>query len=209
MALIGPIVNNDALFFVMVVALALFLIAAQRIRAAEVASENNELSAPERRKSLAEQRRARFWKMAGVAAGVLAIISISADFIYSRAAQVLSPAEPVSIADGDVRVSVSRLADHQLHRFVANVNGAPVRFIAVLDSTDTVRAGLDACLICGHQGYYQDGANVICRHCAAAIYVPTIGMAGGCNPIHVDYRVEGETLIITEAALTEGAKYFQ
>jgi FTR1 family protein len=209
MALIGPIVNNDALFFVMVVALALFLIAAQRIRAAEVASENNELSAPERRKSLAEQRRARFWKMAGVAAGVLAIISISADFIYSRAAQVLSPAEPVSIADGDVRVSVSRLADHELHRFVANVNGAPVRFIAVLDSTDTVRAGLDACLICGHQGYYQDGANVICRHCAAAIYVPTIGMAGGCNPIHVDYRVEGETLIITEAALTEGAKYFQ
>jgi len=209
MALIGPIVNNDALFFVMVVALALFLMAAQRIRAAESASESSELSAPERRKSLAERRRARFWKMAGVAAGVLAIVSISADFIYSRAAQVLSPAEPVSIADGEVRVSVSRLADHQLHRFVANVNGAPVRFIAVLDSTDTVRASLDACLICGHQGYYQDGANVICRHCAAAIYVPTIGMAGGCNPIRVDYRVEGETLIITEAALTEGAKYFQ
>lgn len=84
-----------------------------------------------------------------------------------------------------------------------------MRFIALLDGTDSVRAGLDACLICGNQGYYQDGANVICRHCAAAIHAPTIGLAGGCNPIHIDYRVEGETLIITEEALATGAQYFQ
>ena len=44
---------------------------------------------------------------------------------------------------------------------------------------------LDACRICGAEGYRQDGQNVICRHCGSAIYVPTVGEAGGCNPIGV------------------------
>ena len=209
MALIGPIVNNDAFFFVMVVALSLFLIAAQRIRVAGTAVDAGPLSAPERRKLLAEQQRERFWKMAGLTVGALAIISISAEFVYSRSAQSLSPAEPVPLESGEARIPVARLSDHNLHRFSVGAGGAGGRFIAILDGSDTVRAGLDACLICGTQGYYQNGPNVICRHCAAAIYVPTIGMAGGCNPIHIDYRVEGETLIISEAALNEAAKHFQ
>ena len=71
-----------------------------------------------------------------------------------------------------------------------------------------VRAALDACRICGHQGYYQDGKNVICRNCGAAIYVPTIGLAGGCNPIHIDYRVEGDSLRIPATALADAAKVF-
>jgi high-affinity iron transporter len=209
MALIGPIVNNDAFFFVMVVALSVFLISAQRLQDGKPAADPSALTAPERRKLLAQQRRERFWKMAGLVVGLLTILSISADFVYSRSAQSLSPAQPVSLEAGEVRISVSQLADRKLHRFVAEAGGASVRFIAILDGSDTVRAGLDACLICGTQGYYQDGPNVICRHCAAAIYVPTIGMAGGCNPIHIDYRVEGETLIISEAALADAAKYFQ
>ncbi len=209
MAVMGPIVNNDAFFFVMVVALGLVLIVAQKIRATAAPAGSLQLSAPERRKLRAEQRRERFWTMAALTVGVAVIIAISADVVYSRSTRTLSPAVPISLADGEVRIPVSELSDRKLHRFVAQAGGASVRFIAILDATDTVRAGLDACLICGTQGYYQDGPNVICRHCAAAIYVPTIGMAGGCNPIHIDYRVEGETLIITESALAEGAKYFQ
>ena len=209
MALIGPIVNNDAFFFVLVVVLSLFLIAAQRLGSATTVTGTGLISSPERRKCLAERRRERFWKTAGLAVGVLAIITISAEFVYSRSAQTLSPAEIVEVQAGEFHVPVARLADHKLHRFTAQAGGKSVRFIALLDGTDSVRAGLDACLICGNQGYYQDGANVICRHCAAAIHAPTIGLVGGCNPIHIDYRVEGETLIITEEALATGAQYFQ
>jgi len=209
MALIGPVVNNDAFFFVVVVALAMFLVVAQRIQSSTAATEATQIAAPERRKLLSEQRRERFWKIAATAVATLVIVAISSEFIYSKASQSITPAESVTIADAEVRVPVSQLADHRLHRFVVNVGGASVRFIAMLDASDTVRAGLDACLICGSQGYYQDGANVICRHCSAAIYIPTIGMAGGCNPVHIDYRLEGETLIISESALQESAKYFQ
>lgn len=207
MALIGPIVNNEAFFFVVVVALALFMVAAQRIQAGATPVAE-QLPAPERRKALAELRRERFWKTAAMTVGVLIIISIGTEFIYSRTAQAVTPPEEISIKDGEVRVPVSRLADHKLHHFAVRAGGANVRIIAILDNTDTVRAGLDACLICGNQGYYQDGANVICRNCAAAVYVLTIGVAGGCNPIHIDYHVEGETLVIAEAALVGAAKYF-
>ena len=55
MALIGPIVNNDAFFFVVIVALALFLIIAQRISSAGPGSPEVSASpAPERRKLLAD-----------------------------------------------------------------------------------------------------------------------------------------------------------
>jgi uncharacterized membrane protein len=118
------------------------------------------------------------------------------------------PPERVSIQNGEAQLSTGLSADHDLHRFVIDVGGTEVRIIAILDSSDTVRAGLDACMICGHQGYYQDGKNVICRNCGAVIYVPTIGLAGGCNPIHIDYRIEGDSLLIAATSLAEAAKYY-
>jgi len=209
MALIGPIVNNDAFFFVVIVALALFLIIAQRIQAVRTtAGENSRLSPPERRKLLADQRRDRFWKLTATAASLLVIVLISAQFIYSRTAHAMSPPERVSVENGEAQIPTRLLADHDLHRVVIDVGGTEVRVIAILDSSGTVRAGLDACMICGHQGYYQDGKNVICRNCGAVIYVPTIGLAGGCNPIHLDYRIEGDSLRIAATALADATQFF-
>src|SRR5208337_5392839 len=175
MALIGPIVNNDAFFFVVIVALALFLITVQQVQARKPTSgEMAQLAPPERRKLLADQQRDRFWKLAASAASLLVIVLISAQFIYSRTAHAMSPPERVSIENGEAQIPTSLLTDHDLHRMVIDVAGTEVRVIAILDSSGTVRAGLDACMICGHQGYYQDGKNVICRNCGAVIYVPTI-----------------------------------
>ncbi len=209
MAMIGPIVNNDAFFFVVIVALALFLIVVQRLKAGDAKwGEAAQLSAPERRKILADQQRDRFWKIAATAASLLVIVLISAQFIYSRTAQTMISPEPLNIQNGGVTISTSGLADHELHRYVVNVGGVDVRIIAILDSSGTVRAGLDACTICGHQGYHQDGKSVICRNCGAVIYVPTIGLAGGCNPIHIDYLIEGDKLQIAATTLTDAARYF-
>jgi uncharacterized membrane protein len=209
MALIGPIVNNDAFFFVVIVALALFLIVVQRIQAGNATTADAaRLSPPERRKLLADRHRDRFWKLTATAASLLVIVLISAQFIYSRTAQAMTPPERVRIENGEAQIATGLLADHDLHRYAIDVGGREVRVIAVLDSSGTVRAGLDACVICGHQGYYQDGKNVICRNCGAVIYVPTIGLAGGCNPIHIDYLIEGDKLHIAATALDAAAKYF-
>ena len=209
MALIGPIVNNEAFFFVVIVALALFLIIMQRLQAGKpTAGEVGRLSPPERRKLMADQQRDRFWKLAATAASLLVIVLISTQFIYSRTAHAMSPPERVSIENGEAQIATSVLTDHDLHHFVIDVGGTEIRIIAILDSSGTVRTGLDACMICGHQGYYQDGKNVICRNCGAVIYVPTIGQAGGCNPLHIDYMIEGDKLHVAATALADAAKYF-
>ncbi len=209
MRLVGPLVNNEVFFFLVVVALALFLVVAQRIQESGIEqAELEKLPAPQRRKARAEQQRDRFWKIAASAAGVLVLVLVGTEFIYSRPAQAMSPPERLSMVDGELRVPISSLLDKKLHRYEVSSGGADVRLIAILDASETVRAALDACQICGTQGYYQDGKNVVCRNCGAAIYVPTIGLAGGCNPLHIDYRVEGDTLTIAGSALRAGAGVF-
>ena len=209
MALIGPIVNNEAFFFVVIVALCLFLVAAERIRAGADSADPTTLPAPERRKALAARRHDRFWKTAISVVGARVIILISTEFIYSRTARAVSPPEPLLISNGVAHIPTAQLADHKLHHYAALEDGAQVRLIAILDSTDTVRVGLDACVICGAQGYYQSGQNVICRNCGSAIYVPTIGQAGGCNPIHIDYLVQGDSVMISQSSLAAAARYFR
>src|SRR5207244_9591364 len=65
---------------------------------------------------------------------------------------------------------------------------------------------LDACRICGAEGYRQDGQNVVCRHCASAIFIPSIGDQGGCNPIGVAARLDGGDIVIDISGLAEKSK---
>lgn len=209
MVLVGRFVNNEAFFFLVIVALALFLVLAQRIQASGLPkAELDKLSGPARRKSIAEQQRDRIWKSVATAVSLVVMVLIGAQFIYSLTAHAMTPPERVTLVGDELRIPIPQLVDKKLHRFVVSSGGADVRLIAILDSSDTVRVALDACQICGTQGYVQDGKNVLCRNCDAAIYVPTLGLAGGCNPIHIDYGVEGETLKIAKVALDAAAKVF-
>ncbi|MBI3666239.1 MAG: DUF2318 domain-containing protein, partial [Acidobacteria bacterium] len=99
--------------------------------------------------------------------------------------------------------------DGALHRFSYNAHGVNMRLIAIRKPDGSLATALDACLICGDQGYYQKGPHVLCRNCASAIYIPTIGVAGGCNPIALRSRVEGNELVIEAADLEPGARHFR
>jgi len=213
MRIVGPVVNNDLLFIVLVIAVCLFLVASERVDRADEgpATDAVPLSAPQRRKALAAHRRQRFWKLSATGLALSAIVLISAEIVYARVKETADAPVPVAITQGELRIPIAQLKDHNLHHFAVNVDGRQVRLIALLDATDTVRAALDACAICGAQGYYKRGENVICRNCGAAIYAPTIGHGGGCNPIPFDppYRVEGDTLVISDTALEGAAGHFK
>ena len=59
-----------------------------------------------------------------------------------------------------------------------------MRFIVIEKTLTALAAAFDACSIFATaQGYYQKGPEVICRNCASAIVMGTIGTEGGCNPI--------------------------
>ena len=93
-----------------------------------------------------------------------------------------------------------------MHLFAADLGGGQtVRFL-IIKKPDGWGTALDACRICGAEGYRQDGQNVVCRHCGSAIYVPTIGLAGGCNPIGVPSHIDGADLVLNLSALTQATK---
>jgi uncharacterized membrane protein len=95
--------------------------------------------------------------------------------------------------------------DGSLHLFTLNASGQSIRFM-VIKKPNGYGTALDACLICGAEGYRQDGQNVICRHCASAIYIPTIGQKGGCNPIGFPSQVQGDDIVIDVSSMSKAAE---
>jgi uncharacterized membrane protein len=79
--------------------------------------------------------------------------------------------------------------------------GAALRFFAIEKPDGSMQACMDACEICGDLGYYQDMAGLNCRNCGAPINLPTLGQTGGCNPIPVVSRIEGDRLLVDAASV--------
>jgi uncharacterized membrane protein len=98
------------------------------------------------------------------------------------------------------------VSDGNLHRFI--LKGHSVRFIA-MKTGDKIATALDACEICGSQGYVQDGQSIICLNCSADINPSTIGDSGGCNPVHLTSINESGTIVIPLKDLLHEEHRFQ
>ena len=201
MALVGPIVRNEIFFFVFIFGAAVLLILREWLSAsqARVAAAND----AEKRLLAAQQRRQRRWMLASASACLAVILLLMADFIYARANSGSPAARPIAAAQAgsdELRVPMSEVGDGSLHLYTANAGNQSFRFL-IIKKPEGWGVALDACRICGAEGYRQDGQNVVCRHCGSAIYVPTIGEAGGCNPVGVPFRVDGAELVVNGSAL--------
>jgi high-affinity iron transporter len=206
MAWIGPIVSNDVFFYAVVLGVAALLVlrewgkpAKAAAGASEAATEARETDAA-RRRALYERRTQRRWTFAAAVTFVGVILLLAADFVYARVAEAPPPAELLTVTDGQVRVPTAEVSDGNLHMFRLETAGTEIRFLIVRQPTGWGVA-LDACRICGRMGYRQDGSNVLCRNCGSAIYIPTIGQAGGCNPVGVASRVDGADIVVDVPAL--------
>jgi len=205
MALIGPIVRNEIFFFVFIFGAVVLLILREWLTAshARVEAAANEA---ERRLLAAQQRRQRNWMLAAASACLAVILLLTADFIYARANSAPPSTRQiaaVSTGGDELRVPLSEVQDGNLHLYTANAGTQSFRFL-VIKKPQGWGVALDACRICGAEGYRQDGQNVVCRHCGSAIYVPTIGEAGGCNPVGLPFHVDGADLVVNVSALAKG-----
>ena len=207
MALVGPIVRNEAFFFVMILALAATMLLMEWRRRRVPSTEDLEGAALRKAKWTA--RRERMWVLASCGAAGLFMLTITAEFIYAKSETELSMAVNLAVADGVARIPVSSVNDGMLHRFAVKSDGVTIRIIAIRRPDQSIAVAFDACEICGSQGYYQKGPNVICKNCASAINIPTIGQQGGCNPIALESRVEGDQIVIPADKLLGGAKHFR
>ena len=204
MALIGPIVRNEIFFFVFIFGAAVLLILREWLTAshAKIAAAASEA---EQRLLSAQHRRQRNWMIAAASACLAVILVLTADFIYARANSAPPSARAIAATgagNDELRVPLSEVQDGNLHRFTVKSGDQSFRFL-VVKKPQGWGVALDACRICGAEGYRQDGQNVICRHCGSAIYVPTIGESGGCNPIGVPFRVDGSDIVVNVSAITK------
>ena len=204
MATIGPIVRNEVFFFIVILGAAALVVLREWFGAKAPAPEQAANPA-ERRKMQWEFRRRRAWSFGAASLCLLIVLALTAEFVYARAVNAPVQATPLVAQNGEVRVPLSQLMDTSLHYYTAEVNQADLRFLVIHKSSGDYATALDACQICGAVGYRQEGQSVICRNCGAAIYIPSIGQSGGCNPIAVKSRVENGEVVVDLSALTDAA----
>jgi FTR1 family protein len=200
MATIGPIVRNELFFFVVILGAAALVVLREWFSGKRPA-EDASLNPAERRMREWEFRRQRRWSFAAAILCVLVVLSLAAEFVYSRATNAQEPARELVAQNNQVRIPLGDLQDSSVHFYTADVNSTVIRFLVIHRGNGDYATALDACQICGTTGYRQEGQNVICRNCGATIYIPSIGESGGCNPIPVKSQVENGEVIVDLSAL--------
>jgi uncharacterized membrane protein len=201
MAWVGPIVRNEVFFFGVILGAAAILVLREWI-AARGQAASNVSDAAERRRLEWERRKQRRWAFASALTCTAVILILAAEFAYTRVTAT-TEARAIQATGNEVRIPLAEVNDSNLHVYSVDANGTSLRFLVIRKPNGSWGTALDACLICGTAGYRQDGANVVCRNCASAIYIPTIGEAGGCNPVGVPSRAENGALVIDVSTLTE------
>jgi uncharacterized membrane protein len=159
----------------------------------------------EKRLLEAQNRRQRRWMIAAATGCLSVILLLTGDFVYTRVNAAPPSARAISAVGNEVRIPVSEVQDGRMHLFTISAGGQALRFM-IIKKPNGYGTALDACRICGAEGYRQDGQNVVCRHCGSAIYVPTVGEAGGCNPIGVPSHVDGADLVMDVSSLVQATK---
>jgi high-affinity iron transporter len=206
MSIVGPIVSNEAFFFVTILALAAFMVLFEvKRRQPGVLPE----SSAARRKILWTARRERLWMASVYASSFVFIVLVTAEFIYAKSANAPAPATEISFVNGQVRIPLSQVSDGDLHRFEARENGQEVRFWLYQKPDGRVATVFDACEICGSAGFHKGPNGVVCRNCAAPINSQSVGTKGGCNPVPLRAEQTADAVIITEADIAAGARLFQ
>ncbi|MCI0567159.1 MAG: Fe-S-containing protein [Acidobacteria bacterium] len=209
MRLIGPIVKNDVLIIVSLLALPLIilLVPGREEKSKRKAAEG--LEGPQRRLALASLRRETLWRRLFAVAGTVIIASLTVSYAFSRLPRGIDP--PSLLAEGEggeVRLAKAGLEDGHLHRFGVSLDGVIVRFI-VIETDDKLVPAFDACQVCGASGYVEMKGRLVCLACAADINRVTLGMGGGCNPIPLPYRDEGSDLVMSVSDLKARLEMFR
>jgi high-affinity iron transporter len=205
MALLGPIVRNELFFFVFIFGAAALLVLREWQAASHAKLAKETLNDAEKRLLESQNRRQHRWMIAAATASLTVILVLTADFIYARANSAPPAARAIAAAGNVVRVPINEVQDGTMHLYTVNADSQSLRFM-IIKKPNGWGVALDACRICGAEGYRQEGQNVMCRHCASAIYIPSIGDQGGCNPIGVPSHVDGGDLVIDISSLTQAAK---
>ena len=154
----------------------------------------------------------RWFKAALGCVGLILAVCLYYDLYASRPVKISPPTMMTPDPAGLIKIGVDQVMDGKLHRYaMVTDDGHVVRFVLINRSMgmgSKIGVVYDACMLCGDMGYIQEKNEVICIACNVRIFLPSIGKAGGCNPIPLVHSIEGGQVVISVAELDKGAKYF-
>jgi len=215
MATVGPIVRNEYFFFVVILGVAAILVLREwfALRGGQAGGKSGTRGAAldepanpaEKRLREYEYRRRRGWSFAAAFLCLAVILSLTAEFVYTRASAAPPEAEHVAAIGNIVRIPLAEMSGVSVHFYAVDVQGTAFRFFVMRKPNGDYVTALDACQICGAIGYRQEGSVLICRNCGAPVNAAEIGSPGGCNPIAFKSHVEGTSIVVDLSALTDAA----
>lgn len=142
--------------------------------------------------------------------GIIIFISLFYILVASKPPKIDNPTiiEPIN---NEFKFNAEIVKDNKLHRYAyITDDGHKVRFFLINKFKDKLApvAVFDACSICGDMGYVKKGDELICISCNVRIFLPSVGKAGGCNPIPLEYKFDGKEIIISLKEIEKGASFF-
>jgi high-affinity iron transporter len=208
MALVGPIVRNEYFFFVVILAVTVVVVLREwfALRATAVNAVENPA---EKRLRQYEHSRQRGWAAATAFLCLVVILSLTAEFVYTRASAAPPAAERLVAAGDTLRVPLSDMNGVNLHFYSVDVQGSVIRFLVIRKSNGQYATALDACQICGAIGFRQEGSTLICRNCGAPMNLAEVGMPGGCNPIAFPSHVDGTNIVVDVSDISSAISKIQ
>lgn len=204
MALIGPLVRNDALFILAIVAIPMLI----WLTRSTPPSLEKVMNTAEARLALANARREKFYRHGAIVTTLLVLLAVGAVYARDVIPKKVPPPELVTAENGWVTLPASKFADGQLHRMGFPSGNRVVRFLVMKTADGRIQTALDACEICGSFGYVQEGNNLVCLNCAAEINPLTMSVGGGCNPIPLPSEVTNDVVRIAAGELVKAAHLF-
>jgi len=114
--------------------------------------------------------------------------------------------------DGLVRVSLSGLDPLQVRFFrFLNAGNQEVRFFVGRDGAGHVQVAFDANEPCARtkRGFRAEGEWLVCNKCDKSFRLAEVNAGGGgCKPVPLEHRVDGDELVIAEADILKGWRLF-
>jgi hypothetical protein len=120
---------------------------------------------------------------------------------------------PTLTKDADVVRLPAASITSQAAFYKVDAGGTVVPFFTVRDASGQAIVALDACSVCAHakKGYQQQGDKMLCKNCGLTFPVAELakmGSRGGCHPVTLPTRTEGDSIVVARQDIEAGAKYF-
>lgn len=215
MAIVGPLVANSVFFNLGIILIPIFYLIALR-RDSQQTEQILTQPGPERRLRLSVERRNKLVANALVLSSMTAFVLLILNYFFIGKPRAIDPPEMVEVKGETINLNTAKMSTSDsksssfFGRFGVELDGKIVRMIMVSESPGKFVVAIDACELCGDEGYYMDkDGSLVCLTCDARINKNTLRQGGGCNPVPITFKQTGNSIEVPVAELRKNAYRFK